>query len=317
LSQSARPASCDTLGGLHSKPHEENALAEVIETRPFGRTGHNSSFALFGAAALKNVTQSVADKTLDVLLEYGVNHIDTAPRYGHAEERIGAWMPRHRKEFFLATKTGERTAKGAREELERSLEKLRVDSVDLIQMHALYHPDEWDTAMGEGGALSALVDAREEGLVKHIGVTGHGWTIAAMHKRSLARFDFDSILLPLNWVFYSNERYRSEFNELLNICRQRNIAVQTIKSIARGPWADKAENYNTWYEPLDKQEEINQAVHWVQSWDHIFMNTVGDVTLLPKVLEAAKNFSTSNTEDTAMESLQQQSTLTSLFGLGN
>lgn len=292
-------------------------MSDSIETRPFGRTGHQSSFALFGAAALKNVSQSVADQTLDVLLEYGVNHIDTAPRYGVAEERIGPWMASHRKSFFLATKTGERTAKAAREELHRSLEKLRVDSVDLIQMHALYHPDDWDVAMGDDGALSALIDARSEGLVKHIGVTGHGWTIAAMHKRSLAHFDFDSVLLPLNWIFHSDERYRREFNEVLTLCRERNVAVQTIKAIARGPWASKNENYNTWYEPLDKQDDIDRAVHWVQSWNNVFMNTVGDVQLLPKVLDAVKRYTGSQPDDNAMDELQQRSTLTSLFGLGN
>lgn len=292
-------------------------MSNTIEKRPFGRTGHLSSFALFGAAALKNVSQSVADKTLDVLLEYGVNHIDTAPRYGLAEERIGSWMPGHRDKFFLATKTGERTGVAAREELHRSLETLRVDSVDLVQLHALYHPDEWDEAMGDDGVLAALRDARDEGLVKHIGVTGHGWTIAAMHKRSLAHFDFDSVLLPLNWVFHNNQRYREDFNDVLTLCRERNVAVQTIKAIARGPWASKSPNYNTWYEPLDQQDEIDRAVHWVQSWDGLFMNTVGDVDLLPKVLDAASRFGHSQPDDTAMRLLEQKSTLTSLFGLGN
>ncbi len=292
-------------------------MSDSIETRPFGRTGHHSSFALFGAAALKNVSQSVADRTLDVLLEYGVNHIDTAPRYGLAEERIGPWMNGHRKDFFLATKTEQRTAIGAKESLHRSLEKLRADSVDLIQMHALHHPDDWDIAMGDDGALAALIDARDEGLVKHIGVTGHGWTIAAMHKRSLNAFDFDSVLLPLNWVFYSNERYRRELNDVLAQCRERNVAVQTIKAIARGPWATKHENYNTWYEPLDQQNDINRAVHWVQAWDGVFMNTVGDVELLPKVLEAARQYTGVQPDSTAMDNLQQNSTLTSLFGLGS
>ncbi len=291
-------------------------MPDPIERRPFGRTGHNSSFALFGAAALKNVDQSVADETLDVLLEYGVNHIDTAPRYGLAEDRIGPWMAGHRKDFFLATKTGERDGAAAREELHRSLERLRVDSVDLIQLHALYHPDHWDRAMGDDGALAALVDARKEGLVRHIGVTGHGWTIAAMHKRSLARFDFDSVLLPLNWVFYKNETYQQEFNEVLDLCRQRNIAVQTIKSIAKGPWAGREENYNTWYEPLDTQADIDRAVHWVQSFDNVFMNTVGDVTLLPKVLDAASRYTSQVPTDKDMDALQSESRQSSLFGLG-
>lgn len=289
----------------------------MIETRAFGRTGHQSSFTLFGAAALKNVNQSVADQTLDVLLQYGVNHIDTAPRYGDAELRIGPWMHQHRKDFFLATKTGERTGIAARDELQRSLERLQTDSVDLIQLHALYHPDEWDIAMSDDGALAALIAARDEGLVKHIGVTGHGWTIASMHKRSLARFDFDSILLPLNWVFYRNERYRQEFEELLAYCRKKKIAVQTIKSIARGPWASKQENYNTWYEPLDDQKQIDTAVHWVQSWPDVFLNTVGDVGLLPKVLDAASRFQADEPDEKVMNSLQRDAAMTSLFGLGS
>ena len=291
-------------------------MSKTIERRPFGRSGHQSSFTLFGAAALKNVDQSVADRTLDVLLEYGVNHIDTAPRYGVAEKLIGPWMARHRSNFFLATKTGERDYQGAKDELARSLDRLRVDSVDLIQMHALYHPDEWDQAMGDDGALRALIEARDAGLVKQIGVTGHGWTIAAMHKRSLAHFDFDSVLLPLNWVFYANARYRAEFDEVLATCRERNVAVQTIKSIARGPWANQAERYNTWYEPLEADEDIDRAVHWVQAFAGVFLNTVGDVELLPKVLSAAARYNKAPIPDADMTSLEQNTTMTSLFGLG-
>ncbi|PON12193.1 aldo/keto reductase, partial [Candidatus Entotheonella serta] len=194
-----------------------------------------STVTLFGAAALSRVNQDDADRTLDVLLEYGVNHIDTAARYGDSELRIGPWMASHRQDFFLATKTRQRTSAEAREELHRSLDRLRVDSVDLIQMHALYHPDEWDVAMGPGGALEALIEAREQGLVRFIGVTGHGWTIASMHKRSLERFDFDSVLLPYNYVMAQNESYHNDFEAVVQACEARNVAVQTIKSLARGP----------------------------------------------------------------------------------
>src|SRR5215470_16845875 len=202
----------------------------MIEKRPFGRTGHMSSATLFGAAALARASQDEADRTLETLLRYGVNHIDTAARYGDSELRIAPWMARHRKDFFLATKTGERSAAGARDSIHRSLERLRVDHVDLIQLHSLGHPDEWDQAMGPGGALEATVEARQQGLVRFIGVTGHGWHIAAMHKRSLARFDFDSVLLPYNFFMAQNERYRKDFEEVLAICRERNTAVQIIKS---------------------------------------------------------------------------------------
>ena len=211
---------------------------KTIERRPFGRTGHMSSVTLFGAAALSRVTQAEADRTLDLLLEYGVNHIDTAASYGDAELRIGPWMARHRKDFFLATKTGDRTYADARASIHRSLERLRVDAVDLIQLHALVHPDEWDTAMGPGGALEACIEAREQGLVRYIGVTGHGLTIAAMHRRSLERFDFASVLFPVNFILLDNPAYRADVEELLAICAEREVAVQTIKSIARGRWTD-------------------------------------------------------------------------------
>lgn len=274
-----------------------------------------STVTLFGAAALKNVSQAQADRTLEVLLEYGVNHIDTAPRYGDSELRIGPWMAEHRKDFFLATKTGERTYAGAREEFHRSLERLRVDSVDLLQLHALGHPDEWDIAMGPGGALEAAVEAREQGLLRFIGVTGHGWMIATMHKRSLQRFDFDSVLLPYNYVMDQNERYRQDFDEVLRICEARNVAVQTIKSIARGPWATKSPDYNTWYEPLQRQEDIDKAVHWVLGRPGIFLNTAGDTVLLPKVLDAASRFQ-ARTDDTAMNAMIEQEAVTTLFGIG-
>src|SRR5499427_7224031 len=180
----------------------------MIERRPFGRTGHLSSVTLFGAAALARASQDEADRTLEVLA-----------RYGDSELRIGPWMARHRKDFFLATKTGSRTFKEGREDIHRSLERLRVDHVDLIQLHSLGHPDDWDQAMGPDGVLEAAIEARRQGLTRFIGVTGHGWTIAAMHRRSLMRFDFDSVLLPYNFFMADNERYRRAFEELLGICR--------------------------------------------------------------------------------------------------
>src|ERR1700687_1957807 len=195
----------------------------MIERRPFGRAGHQSAVTLVGAAALARASQDEADRALEVLLRHRVNHIDTAARYGDSELRIGPWMARHRKDFFLATKTGSRGGPEAREDLHRSLERLRVDSVDLIQMHSLVHPDDWDQAMGPGGALEALVEAKQQRLVRAIGVTGHGWTIAAMHRRSLARFDFDSILLPYTFFMMQNERYRQDFEEVATICRERRV----------------------------------------------------------------------------------------------
>jgi aryl-alcohol dehydrogenase-like predicted oxidoreductase len=293
---------------------EEYSLHLMLHTRPFGRTGHMSTVTLFGAAALARVDQDAADRALEVLLRYGVNHIDTAIRYGDAELRIGPWMARHRKDFFLATKTGSRDAAGAREDVHRSLERLRVDSVDMIQMHALWHPDDWDRAMGPGGALEALIEARAQGLARFIGVTGHGWTIAAMHRRSLARFDFDSILLPYNFFMASDARYRAAFEEVLATCRERHVAVQVIKSIARGPWATTARNATTWYQPLEAQADIDRAVHWVLGIPDVFINTVGDLTLLPRVLDAASRFERRTADDDMTRMLDTQR-MTSLFGL--
>lgn len=262
----------------------------MIETLAFGRTGHQSTRTIFGAAALSQVSQEDADRTLEVLLQYGVNHIDTAASYGDAELRIGPWMPRYRENFFLATKTGERTYAKAREEIHRSLTRLRVDHVDLLQLHNLVDPGEWEVALGPGGALEAAIEAREQGLVRFIGVTGHGVTIAAMHRRSLERFTFDSVLLPYNYLMLRNPQYAADFEALLAICRERNVAVQTIKAITRGPWGDQHRTAATWYEPLRARDEIDLAVHWVLSRPGIFLNTVGDIDILPKVLDAASRY---------------------------
>jgi aryl-alcohol dehydrogenase-like predicted oxidoreductase len=286
----------------------------LIERRSFGRTGHLSSVTLFGGAALARASQADADRALDVLLRYGVNHIDTAARYGDSELRIAPWMARHRQDFFLATKTGSRTAREAREDIHRSLDRLRVDHVDLIQLHSLGHPDDWDQAMGSDGALEAAIEARQQGLTRFIGVTGHGWTIAAMHRRSLARFDFDSVLLPYNFFMAENERYRQSFEEMLAICRERNVAVQIIKSIARGPWATTDRTHTTWYQPLEEQADIDRAVHWVLGLPDVFINTAGDLGLLPKVLDAASRFERRPPAE-AMTAMLDGNRMTSLFGL--
>ena len=286
----------------------------MIEQRPFGRTGHSSTVTVFGAAALARASQDDADRALEVLLRYGVNHIDTASRYGDSELRIGPWMRLHRKDFFLATKTGSRSAAEAREDIHRSLERLRVDSVDLIQLHSLGHPDDWEQAMGPGGALEAVVEAREQGLARFIGVTGHGWSIAAMHRRSLARFDFDSVLLPYNFFFHQNERYRRAFEEVLATCRARNVAVQVIKSVARGPWATAERTHTTWYQPLEAPPDLERAVHWAMGLPGVFLNTAGDLSLLPRFLEAAARF-TRRPSDAEMTAMLDATRMTSLFGL--
>ncbi|GAB4520082.1 MAG: aldo/keto reductase [Anaerolineae bacterium] len=287
----------------------------MIAKMTFGRTGHLSTRVLFGAAALASVTQEEADQTLELLLKYGINHVDTAASYGDAELRIGPWMEKHRQDFFLATKTGERTYEKAKAEIHRSLERLRVDQIDLIQLHNLVDPDEWETAMGPGGALEAAIEAREQGLVRFIGVTGHGLTVAKMHMKALERFDFDSVLLPWNYPLSKNPQYAADFKALVAMCEERNVAVQTIKSIARGPYdafgGDRT--HATWYKPLEEQEDIDKAVHWVLSHPQVFLNSVGDIHVLPKVLDAASRFDGRRPSDEEMEALMAKQSMQPLF----
>ena len=263
----------------------------MIDKKAFGKTGHVSTRVIFGGAALKTVTQKEADQTLETLLQYGVNHLDLAPRYGNgeAEKQVGPWMKNHRNRFFLATKTAQRTYRKAKDDLHASLERLRVDSVDLIQMHNLTIPEEWETALGPAGALEALVEAREQGLTRFIGVTGHGMTAPEMHLRSLERFTFDSVLLPFNYVVMQDPTYANHFNRLVAVCKKQHIAVQTIKSLARRPWPEGGERRRScWYEPLEDQVDIDRAVHWVLGNPNLFLIAVGDIHVLPRVLRAAE-----------------------------
>jgi aryl-alcohol dehydrogenase-like predicted oxidoreductase len=284
----------------------------MIKRQPFGNTGHDSSATIFGAAALGQVTQDVADHTLNLLDRYGVNHIDVAASYGDAELRIGPWMEKRRGDFFLATKTEMRGYTDAKTEFYKSLKRLRVKSVDLIQLHNLTHPEEWETALSENGALNALKEAKEQGLTRFIGVTGHGLFAPAMHTKSLKKYDFDSVLLPWNYVLYKDERYRREFNALLKTCKDRGVAVQTIKSITRGPWGEKVHTADTWYEPLEEERDLNIAVSWVLGQGTIFLNTTSDVRILPKVLEAA-NLKKPKPSEAEMEEFSKRVHLSRLF----
>jgi aryl-alcohol dehydrogenase-like predicted oxidoreductase len=284
----------------------------MLPTQPFGRTGHQSTRTIFGAAAFSRVSQADADRTMELLIRYGVNHIDTAASYGDSELRLGPWMERHHQDFFLATKTGERTYQGARDQIRRSLERLRVSQVDLIQLHNLADPAEWETAMGPDGALRACIEARDEGLVRFIGVTGHGTGIARMHLRSLERFDFASVLLPYNYPMMQNPQYAADFEQLVALCQQRNVAVQTIKAITRAPWHERPQDAPTWYEPLTEQADIDRAVAWVLGRPGVFLNTASDISLLPKILDAANRFA-ERTPDAAMDQLVQERQMEPLF----
>ncbi len=263
----------------------------MIERLPFGRTGHLSTRTLFGAAALGAMRQDRADTVLEMLSEFGVNHIDTAASYGDSELRLAPWLADHRSDCFLASKTGERTYDGAKAGIEQSLERLQVDVIDLIQFHNLADEDGWATAMGPAGALEAAVQAREQGLVRFIGVTGHGTQIPDMHLKSLEAFDFDSVLLPYNHSMMQDAQYAASFERLLAVCRERNVAVQCIKAIARRRWREDDDSRRfSWYEPLRDPEALRRAVHWVLARPGVFLNTSSDATLLRATLEAARDF---------------------------
>ena len=287
-------------------------MIEMIQKQSFGGTGHQSTSIIFGGAALGRVTQEIADDVLELLLKYGVNHIDTAASYGESELRIGPWMEGHREDFFLATKTGQRTYGKAKAEINKSLERLQVESVDLIQIHNLTHPDDWDVAMSDDGALKAAIEAKETGLTRFIGVTGHGLMAAAMHIRSLERYPFDSVLLPWNYVLFKEDRYNQDFHTLLEVCKDQNVAFQTIKSITKGSWANKTRTRNTWYEPLEDQADIDRAVSWILGQGYMFLNTASDTGLLSMVLDSASRFKGRPSDD-EMGRMVEESSMSRLF----
>lgn len=269
----------------------------MIPKQVFGRSGHLSTRILLGAAAFSRVTQAEADTAMELAISSGVNHVDVAASYGDAELRVGDWIKRHGRNFFLATKTSERTAVKAREEIRRSLERLQVDQVDLLQLHYLVDPLEWETALGADGALEAAIQAREEGLVRFIGVTGHGLTTPVMHLKALERFDFDSVLLPFSYLMAQDKQYLIDFKNLFTVCQNRDIAVQTIKSLVHMPWGEQERTRATWYRPLEDQADIDLAVHWVLGHEGVFLNTAGDVHIFPKILNAAERFVAAPTDE--------------------
>ena len=285
----------------------------MIPRQEFGRTGYQSTRVIFGSWALSKATKAEADRTLALLQEYGVNHIDTAPMYGNSEKAIGSWLAKHRSDFFVATKTRRRSRKEALDNLKLSLERLHVDYIDLWQLHGLTNDAGWEKVMGPGGALEAFVEARDKGLVRFLGVTGHGNKVPEMHKRSLERFDFDTVLLPYNYLLMQNPHYATAFNELVGLCRKRNVAVQTIKSIARRPWGSRPKTCNTYfYEPLVTQDAIDKSVHWALGLPDSFVITAGDIQLLPKVLDAANRFE-KRTSDEEMRAMVHEFDMQEIF----
>ena len=270
----------------------------MIEKIPFGATGHTSTRIIFGAAALGGMSQSRADTTLDLMMHYGVNHIDVAASYGEAELRLADFLQDHRADVFLATKTGDRDGDGARASIENSLTRMKTDHVDLIQFHNLAKDHEWEKVMAKGGALEAALRAQEQGLVKFIGVTGHGTRIAEMHLKSLERFDFASVLLPYSYLSMQDEQYATEFEALYKLCQEKQIAMQTIKAIARRRWQpEDASRRLSWYEPIRDEGALRRAVHWVLRRPGLFLNTTSDATLLKMVLDAATEFDPEKLDD--------------------
>ncbi len=286
-----------------------------MQYAPFGRTGHDSSRIIFGAAALWSMEQAKADEILELATVAGINHIDTAASYGDSELLLHDFLQDNRSSVFLATKTGERTGDAARAELEKEFERLGVDSVDLIQLHNLVDPDEWAQAFAPDGALAAMVQARDEGLVNHIGVTGHGVTVARMHIRSLDEFDFASVLFPYNHTMLANPAYRADVDELLALCAERQVAVQTIKAIAIGRWPKGYDGPQlSWYEPLTDSDAISRAVGNVLSNEQLFLNTTSDASLLPEVLMNADYFP--NPTDAELDADVEAFGMTPLFDDG-
>jgi predicted aldo/keto reductase-like oxidoreductase len=249
---------------------------------------------------------------MDMILQNGINHVDTAASYGQSELLLGDWIRRHGKPFFLATKTDQRTKQAAYDQIRRSLDRLHVPQVDMIQLHALHEEPDWKTAFGPGGVIEAVIQARDEGLVRFIGVTGHGVPVPEFHLRSIEQFDFDAVLLPYNHVMMQNPRYAESFNKLLAVCKERSIAVQTIKGVCHSPWNDVQQNRTTWYRPLEEQADIDLAVHWILENSQVFLNTAGDINILPRILDAAHRFET-RPSDEQMNALTERLKMEPLF----
>ncbi len=268
-----------------------------MKTRLFGRTGHHSTLAILGGFAFSQASQAETDVLMEKVIKAGVNHIDIAPTYGHAELRVGPWLARERKRFFLGCKTTERNRQDAARELHESLGRLQVDQLDLYQLHAVTTMEELDSATRTGGAIEALVEARQQGLTRFLGITGHGAEVPGVMLEALERFDFDSVLFPINFIQYGDPEYRSTCEQLLKVCAERNVGTMIIKSIARGPWGDQEQRRITWYEPFEEQEQIQRAVNFALSQPVTGICTAGDPGLLPVVLDACENFEPMSTEE--------------------
>ena len=265
-----------------------------METRRFGRSGHMSTIAIFGGAAFHGtISREEAEEALELAFAAGINHYDFAAGYGSgmAETRMGPWLERHREQVFIGTKTSQRSYAAAWAEINRSLALLRCEQIDLAQIHGVTDDDDLDAATGPEGALEAMRRARDEGLTRHIGITGHGLQAPRLYYEALERFDFDSVLFPINPVLFANAEYRGHAERLLARCQERDVGVMAIKSIAKGPWGAQAKRWHTWYEPWETQERIQQSVNFALSQPGVTgIPMAGETVLLPQLLQAAENF---------------------------
>ena len=268
-----------------------------MEKRRLGRTGHESTVVTFGTAGIGRASQEVADRAVEQIIEHGVNHIDIAPTYGEAMERMAPWMPKLRDSMFLGAKTRERTRELAWANIESCMSRLSVESFDLFQLHSVGTMEDLDKVTGSGGALEALVELRERGLTRWVGITGHGPDAPRVHLEALRRFDFDTVMFPLNATLYRNDEYREHAEELLSVANQRDVGVHTIKMLARGGWGDREREHTTWYDPHREQSEIDRALWWLLSQPMHTAPSVGDVELLPRALDAAQRFSPLSNDD--------------------
>lgn len=262
-----------------------------MEKRRLGRTEHHSTVVTIGTAGLGRVTQEVADRGVELMLKHGVNHVDIAPTYGEAMERMAPWMSRIRDSVFLGSKTRARTKPEAWENIRSIMTRLGVESFDLFQLHSVGIMDDLNAVTGPGGALEALVEMKEQGLTRFIGITGHGPDVPKVHLEALRRFDFDTIMFPVSAAIYRNAAYRDSAQELLATAKDRDVGIQTIKMLARGGWGDRDRETTTWYDPHREQPEIDSALWWVLSQPMHTAPSAGDVTLWPKVLDAAERYS--------------------------
>jgi aryl-alcohol dehydrogenase-like predicted oxidoreductase len=283
-----------------------------MRKRRFGRTNHNSTLAIFGAVALGKLDQTEADHTIQKVIDAGVNHIDIAPSYGQAEERLSHWMPSIREKFFIGCKTMERSKQGAIKEFHTSLARLQLTHFDLYQMHAVTNMVDLDECTGKGGVLEGIIQMKEEGLTKFIGITGHGLQAPTVFLEALYRFDFDSVLFPLNPNLFSIPEYREKALLLLDECESKDIGVMTIKSVAKMPWGEEEHLYHTWYRPFEDGSIIRKNVDFVLSYPLTHICTVGDYRLLGEVLDACEDFSPMSPIDRE-QLIEQESELESIF----